>query len=116
MDYSKMKKSDGSDEPRRDCAYPVGGSGDSGIEVSEPRRDYMYSTGGGAAVEETDDLDDEDDGIDWSGLPAHMTFNSKEELYRTLIKDLDDLDEEDDGIPIEDVFDEIRRDIINGTI
>ncbi|MCL2182188.1 MAG: hypothetical protein FWB85_01795 [Chitinispirillia bacterium] len=61
-------------------------------------------------------LDELGDGIDWSGLPEHMKFRSWDELYRTLIEDLDNLDEEDDGIPMEEVFDELRLDIANGTL
>ncbi|MCL2182190.1 MAG: hypothetical protein FWB85_01805 [Chitinispirillia bacterium] len=108
MGDSKKKPADSGDTGR--YGIPEGGGA---LELAEPTRDYMCASGG--AAEAADDLDNEDDGIDWSGLPDRLTVGSLEELYEKLMEGLDDI-EAGRTRPMDDVVNDILRDIENGTI
>jgi hypothetical protein len=56
-----------------------------------------------------------DDGIDWSGLPAHLSVNSLEDLYKKLEEGEAD-ERAGRVIWLDDAVDEILQDIENGTI
>ena len=85
------------------------------VEVKEPVAAYYTGTVGNAIAEPYEtDSDDWDDDFDY-GAPESVTVNSYEELCQKLEEGMADI-EAGREISLDDAFDEILRDIANGTI
>ena len=98
------------------CANQPTPTNNNAVEVKEPVATYYTGTVGNAIAEPyaADSDDDWDDDFDF-GAPESVTVNSYEELCQKLEEGMADI-EAGREISLDDAFDEILRDIANGTI
>jgi len=117
MDYEEKKSS----EDGKTAPY-VNTGGDGVLEVREPPMYYGEVCGGGgkggiAEIADDRDGDDCDDGINWDAIPVpkHLKVSSHKQLYDMLTEGLEDM-KAGRSYSVDEVFDELERDIKNGTL